>query len=77
MKPCGLPEHEGLVHLPPLPKVSVEGGWASSEWGHWLLTCQSWDGDPVPLPWLVILIGGPVIVLGQLALPQSGADRAL
>lgn len=47
------------------------------EWGHWLLTCQRWDGDPVPLPWLVVLVGGPVIVLGQLALPQSGADRAL
>lgn len=66
------------MHLCPLLKDSIEGGSAApSEWGHWLLTCQRWDGDPVPLPRLIVLVGGPVIVLGQLALPQSGADRAL
>lgn len=33
-------------------------------------TCQSWDGDFVPLPWLIILISRPVIILGQFVFSQ-------
>lgn len=67
------PEQAGAGALTPFTKGKCQV-WVTS---HRLLTCQSWNGDPVPLPRLVILIGRPVVILGQLALPQSGADGAL